>query len=387
MSAKIGFTQKLNEGPTDRAHEQIRHRPFFSLSESFKRTFGVKQIEPPALATVTSLITNETEELNFVKAAHRFSHGLTGDQVHKCFRHIIQVIGDFMNTGTNTLSIDFDIGTMTCASSVVSFRFNRNIREMLGNTGLLDASSSVSKACTVYSEIEPMDSASCITSSKRSNISSSVSRDISCRSLKSIVCGAGSKYETVYKAAVSRYVCDIERRARQAMLDRKQFDEQINERKLEEELKASEFKRKRSEYREYLSNQIKENHCKRKNEKKKFIEAASCHNFPELNQLDSGDTPFSKKQSEKDIQTFLDGQVKKSAELRKASRKNEMDLVNHVNKMNLEKIKKGEESERKVKSRQQKELLDSWNQYAALNRRIREIESFDVKRPSQVYMR
>mmetsp|Transcript_29026 Transcript_29026/g.66725 ORF Transcript_29026/g.66725 Transcript_29026/m.66725 type:complete len:557 (+) Transcript_29026:80-1750(+) len=93
-------------------------RPFFHLDESFTRAYGVECNAPhPPPDKVAA-----GEELNFSKAAIRFSQGLTKDEFYIGLKALVHHIGETFATG-QPVTLDLEVGKLISRDSVVAFEF------------------------------------------------------------------------------------------------------------------------------------------------------------------------------------------------------------------------------------------------------------------------
>ena len=336
---QVGWSRRMSPLTANDPSASIQQTPVFSLLESFKRYFGVVQREKSIEASMTN---GEVEEFDFSRAASIFSSGLTKAQVYICFRLIVQVMGEFMQLKRDTLSIDFEVGTLTCGNGEVSFRFNPSIKD---REKFLDSDSRVSRSS--YFSIKESVKAS----SSRSSHSSHSEKQLQ------------SKQEIVYNEALSRYIDKIEKRTSQLISEKNKQEENQVSLQLKDQMEVSCMRRRNQEYLEYLSGQIRENKYKRKQEEKKLIESASCHDFPRFNEES---LPPSNRRNAKKIQSDLAQQVQEKRAREASSRRNEFEYSRQLNTVNLSLIRAEKEAENRKKSQQMRILKQSWDQYCRL---------------------
>ncbi|RLN98118.1 hypothetical protein BBJ28_00022561 [Nothophytophthora sp. Chile5] len=101
------------------SRNQPKLRPVFFPSDTFIKTYGLLQKQPPLpSATLASL-----EDINFTKIAIKFSHNLTKDLVFCGIRDMLQKIGQVAGTGA-PVSIAFNFGRLIAKNRCVSVLFD-----------------------------------------------------------------------------------------------------------------------------------------------------------------------------------------------------------------------------------------------------------------------
>jgi hypothetical protein len=112
--AKIGWTveKKRNGAAT--------YRPYFQFQENFLKAHGMENHLRPAPAADKDLC--QMEEMNFSKAAIRYSSTLTKDQVFTGLRMIIFQIGEACSDGKN-VSMEFELGNLISQEGEPRFAF------------------------------------------------------------------------------------------------------------------------------------------------------------------------------------------------------------------------------------------------------------------------
>lgn len=374
-----------------------KRRPFFHLAPAFAQSFGLGQNAKQVQQNSSVLQGNTCEEFNFSKAALRFSDGLTKDQVFSGMRYILQAIGECMRVASNTVIVDFDVGKLTFGSSRTDFRFNVKLREIAGadnlDTYTLLTSSSIgaSKRSIVSDNMYPHESVSQVSSGRPSiqppavvvttpsTTASSVRRSKSenlsqSRSAFSRAPVLGGRQELAYRQALSRHLSEMEVRASEAMHAKRQWQDQVSRGKLMEEMESEKRKKLERENMTYLIHQMQLNDDKRRDEKKRFIESASCHNFPEFSSNRDRKKSESVK-SELELQIQTDKAIKSIAKLREAQ------LVSELNEKNRQLLmeEKSIDEQRKIEKRTI--LNEAWNRDLRLKHCWRAIEQYDMAPP------
>lgn len=349
----------------------------FSLSESFKRAFDLVQREQ-SLEIPSGEVASE--ELNFSRAAIRLSRELTSQKLITCFRCIVQVMGEYMQSKNNTLSIDFGVGSMICGSGEVSFRFNKSFAKVHADSARSDSISRLQRSSSAHSGIRPRDSISCASfNTSPFSETSLLAKSSAYRTLSSLSTKKCSKQELVYDEAFSKHLFEIETRAKDALQEKRLREEELAATRTEEKLELSRRRERSKMYHSLLAKQIIENGNRRKQERQKFIESASCHDFPRFTAPESTKLATFQRQQALKIQSDLDAQIKERAEQRHLLRQKEIALSNQFNAENLIQMKAENVKELNNRAEQQRILKQSWDQYSKLNRRLRKIESFDSK--------
>mmetsp|Transcript_45063 Transcript_45063/g.107077 ORF Transcript_45063/g.107077 Transcript_45063/m.107077 type:complete len:577 (+) Transcript_45063:123-1853(+) len=103
-------------GPTS------RWKPFFQLEDSFIRAYAAESKGP----RVPQDKVSAGEDLNFSKAAIKFSQNLTKDDFFTGFKALVQHIGETISTG-QPVNIEFEVGKLIARDSAVSFEFSPHI--------------------------------------------------------------------------------------------------------------------------------------------------------------------------------------------------------------------------------------------------------------------
>ena len=374
---QIGWVLKPVNSPPSAPAGSMKSKLSFSLSESFKRAFDLVQREQSLEISSADVAT---EELNFSRAATRFTRELTNQSFITCFRYIVPVMGELMQSKNNTLSIDFGVGSMICGSGEVSFRFNKSFAEVHRDSALSDSISRLPRSSSAHSDIRPRDSISCASfNTSPFSETSLLAKSSAYRTLSPLSTKKCSKQELVYGEAFSRHLFEIETRAKDALQEKRLREEELAATRTEEKLESSRRRELRKMYQSNLSKQIIENDSKRKQERQKFIESASCHDFPRFTAPESTKLATFHRQQALKIQSDLDAQIKERAEQRHLLRQKEIALSNQFNAENQIQLKAENVKELNNRAEQQRILKQSWDLYSKLNRRLRKIESFDSK--------
>lgn len=112
--AKLGWTieKKRSGGAT--------YRPYFQFQDNFLKAHGMDKLLRPAPAADKDLC--QMEDMNYSKAAIRYSSTLTKDQVFTGLRMILVQIGEACGEGKN-VSIEFEMGNLISQEGEPRFAF------------------------------------------------------------------------------------------------------------------------------------------------------------------------------------------------------------------------------------------------------------------------
>ncbi|CAE8681832.1 unnamed protein product, partial [Polarella glacialis] len=119
------------ELPRDKLVNAGQHQPYFNISEAFAHAYGVRQLrvgKPPLPDSDLAPF----EELNFAKAALKFSKNLQKDHFLTGYKLIVQQIGVAMAQG-RSVSLEFTFGRLTASNFTTSFTF---ASQFLATTGI-----------------------------------------------------------------------------------------------------------------------------------------------------------------------------------------------------------------------------------------------------------
>jgi len=122
---KIGY--KVED--TGKEGQSARRRPHFQLAENFIKSCGLDVRLHPVL---TDKQLTSIEEFNFSKAAIRHSQNLTKENVFMGLRGLVHQLGEAIANG-QSLSIAFEVGTLTSTDRDVRFNFSA---DLYANEGL-----------------------------------------------------------------------------------------------------------------------------------------------------------------------------------------------------------------------------------------------------------
>jgi len=119
-SLTFEFFANKNQDSGDSDNYQMRCKPVFILSETFKRQYQLPKQKNGSNLTPT---LSSSETINFHKLALRYSKELTKDMIFTGFRDIVRKIGELIGSGKQ-VKLAFGVGVLTSKDRVADFLFN-----------------------------------------------------------------------------------------------------------------------------------------------------------------------------------------------------------------------------------------------------------------------
>ena len=117
----LSFEFFANKGGGDEGgNYQMRCKPVFILSDSFKRQY---QLPKKKNGSNLSPTLSSSETINFHKLALRFSASLTKDMIFTGFRDIVRKIGELVGSGKQ-VKLPFSVGELTSKDREAHFLFD-----------------------------------------------------------------------------------------------------------------------------------------------------------------------------------------------------------------------------------------------------------------------
>ena len=338
------------------------YKPYFSLADSFVQAFSLGESGKKLINTVPTKELAPIEELNFSKAAIRYSNGLTKDQVFTGLRFIVQALGKALASNRN-LSIDFDCGRLSWASGKGTFAFNSSVYSAIyketPRAPTAHATENSSPAINQADESPHLaeDDAMSVRSIPRS-----VSSRASSKSSVSVLQGRAAsiaRQELAYREALNRHLNLLEYRAGEAIKGRQDWESHIYS-GLEQE--ADEFRNRRKlsgEVAKFVSQQILWNEAKKSEERHFAIAAASSHDFPAFSE--PPESVLTVKQKQKMMRGALDTQVRMNAALKDLAKEKERQIEEAQRAANLKELESIKSREEKKRLDEKRQLAESWN--------------------------
>jgi len=268
-------------------------RPHFQLHESFARTY---QIDCKAISPVPEKCLTTCEDFNFSKAAIRFSHSLTKDAVFMGLRAIIQQLGEAI-ASNKLVSLDFEVGKLTCQEREVRFHFIEDfyLQEGLDVPSGAYENGEYTPSVTFAPPTKEARNLSLAGSNQfdlvgaANNVGANDTRRVTELQDKflnhsSATVGPGQMSvgttESAYQKAVGRCVSGLEAQAAEALREKQEFEEHLKH-SFEEDIEDCRYRRSiAKEHQEQLKTQMQEAEEKRQLGRQHAIEQASMHNFP-----------------------------------------------------------------------------------------------------------
>jgi hypothetical protein len=365
-------------------------RPYFTLAESFCKGFGVETAKGPSIPEKDFC---PFEELNFSKAAIKYSTKMTKDQMFSGLRYLVQGIGEAAAKGM-TVSIEFEQGRLIIQERKPRFAFDAKIYAAEGIQVPADAvedlaySPSVTFAppsedalklslqgqAAIPTE-EPFVSAApapapppapapmpepapaAYAEAYDPKVTAEDYYDMSTvddGDFESMGSTAGedvqNKQHFAYKEALERHITEMEIRASEAVKERQQWENHIA-RCLQQERADFEKKRAReSENQDFLTQQMRWNEEARHDQRRHMVEIASSHDFPHFSEPPEAALMEAMKDQQAKFRTDLDFQVRTNNALREMSRQKERELENSQLDANRAELKNMRDAERTRKT-------------------------------------
>jgi len=378
-------------------------RPYFLLAESFCKGFGV---ETPKGPSIPEKDFQPFEELNFSKAAIKYSTKMTKDQMFSGLRYMVQGIGEAAAKG-QMVSIEFEQGRLIIQERKPRFAFDAKIFAQEGLQVPADAvedlqySPSVTFAPPSEDALklslkgeaalpaeekgaEPFDSAPPPPAPvlvaepapapaeayyDPKNVTGEDYYDMSTvddGDFESMGSTAGedvqNKQHFAYKEALERHITEMEIRASEAVKERQQWENHIA-RCLQQERADFEKKRQReSENQDFLTQQMRWNEEARHDQRRHMVEVASSHDFPHFSEPPEAQLQLAMKDQQSKFRNDLDFQVRTNNALREMSRQKERELENSQLEANRAELKNMRDAERTRKDADKSALTQSWAQ-------------------------
>jgi hypothetical protein len=377
-------------------------RPYFTLAESFCKGFGVETAKGPSIPEKDFC---PFEELNFSKAAIKYSTKMTKDQMFSGLRYLVQGIGEAAAKGM-MVSIEFELGRLVIQERKPRFAFDAKIFAAEGISVPVDAIEDLAYSPSVtfappsedslklslkgeavapeekfeepFAEMAPPPppppapmpepvpaqeyydpkamtgddyyDMSTVDEGDYESMGSTAGEDVQ------------NKQHFAYKEALERHITEMEIRASEAVKERQQWENHIA-RCLQQERADFEKKRLReSENQDFLTQQMRWNEEARHDQRRHMVEVASSHDFPHFSEPPEAQLTLAMKDQQAKFRTDLDFQVRTNNALREMSRQKERELENSQLDANRAELKNMRDAERTRKDADKSALTQSWDQ-------------------------
>jgi hypothetical protein len=384
-------------------------RPYFQLAESFCRGFGV---EAPKAPHIPEKDFCPFEELNFSKAAIKYSSKMTKDQMFSGLRYLVQGLGEAVGRGA-TVMLEFEQGRLLVQERKPRFAFDAKIYAREGIQAPADAVEDIQYAPSVTFAPPSEEALKLQLKGEAAGVEATpyvhpsapepapvreepmpayddfqyrreAGADVLGQQLDkgaptydhdemSTVSGSYSMGETeaedaankqhfAYKEALERHITEMEIRASEAVKERQQWENHIS-RCLQQERQDFEKKRAReNENQEYLTQQMRWNEEARHDQRRHMVEVASSHDFPHFSEPPEAQLKLAVHEQQGKFRGDLDFQVRTNNALREMSRQKERELENSQLEANRSELKNMRDAERLRQAADKSALTQSWDQ-------------------------
>jgi len=374
-------------------------RPYFQLAESFCKGFGVEG----APLKIPEKDFLPIEELNFSKAAIRYSTKLTKDQMFSGLRYMVQQLGEAVSQG-KTVVVEFEQGRLVIQERKSRFAFDAKIYSREGIQVPADAVEDIQykpsvtfappsedalklelKAEAVGSAPAPVPTPKPVEAPEefvyrqeagadvlgvapgvemmgKTQGEDDLSTDFGEEELETEPEEVMGKQNFAYKEALERHITEMEIRASEAVKERQQWENHIA-RCLQQE--RQDFEKKRAlnqENQEYLTAQMRWNEEARHDQRRHMVEVASSHDFPHFSEPPEAQLRQVLHDQQAKFRSDLDFQVRTNNALREMSRVKERELENSQLEANREELRHMREAERARRDADKAALTTSWDQ-------------------------
>jgi len=386
-------------------------KPYFQLAESFCKGFGV---ESPKAPQIPEKDFCQMEELNFSKAAIRYSNKLTKDQMFSGLRYLVQQLGEAVSKGA-TVMIELEQGRLVVQERKPRFAFDARIYSREGIQVPADAVEDLQYKPSVtfappsedalklelHGAAAGQDQAPAKPKAAPAQAVAATNEEWEYRQEAgadvladpipqhampakgpevpqpeddmSTVSGdmsvGGTEAEEVmgkqnyaYKEALERHITEMEIRASEAVKERQQWENHIA-RYLQQE--RQDFEKKRAlnaENQEYLTAQMRWNEEARHDQRRHMVEVASSHDFPHFSEPPEAQLREVLHNQQAKFRSDLDFQVRTNNALREMARVKERELENSQLEANKEELRHMREAERQRRDADKAALTTSWDQ-------------------------
>lgn len=380
-------------------------KPYWSVAESFCKGFGIENPKGPGVSEKDFC---PFEELNFSKAAIRYSNKLTKDQMFSGLRYCVQGLGEAISKGRD-VKLDFEMGRMLVQERKPRFCFDAKVYAKNGIEAPGDAlqdhdykpsvtfapPSADAYSLSIAGEAPKPKAAPSpqkqeavaappadweyrqesgadvlgdpeygkgMAPPRHDHERDDASTMSGTMSMVSETDDAGNKQHFAYKEALDRHITEMEIRASEAVKEREQWENHIS-RCLQQE--KEDFDKKRMlnmENQDYIHQQMRWNEEARHDQRRHLVDIASAHDFPHFSEPPEAQLREVLKDQASKFRGDLDFQVRTNNALRDMARAKERELENSQLDANKNEMAQIRSAERNRKEADKHALTNSWNQ-------------------------
>eukprot|EP00929_Paragymnodinium_shiwhaense_P015276 TRINITY_DN123346_c0_g1_i1.p1 TRINITY_DN123346_c0_g1~~TRINITY_DN123346_c0_g1_i1.p1 ORF type:complete len:536 (+),score=159.60 TRINITY_DN123346_c0_g1_i1:174-1781(+) len=391
------------------------YKPFFNVTEQFGRAYtSPEAMRKLAVAQSGPGEACTFEDFNFSKAAIKFSHSLTKDNVFTGLRALVQHIGEAIADGKE-LDVEFgDIGRLTSRDREPRFHFSAELYisegvdppagaplssgapmqtaaaftkqappEALGLNVVgggynaprdqrpaapFDMAEEPFGATAAYSppamhqdvpEAAPPRALTPAASSRAPSQGASASALAATRG--HVLTGQQFKREVAFKEAMDRHIGEMESRAAEAMQEKAAWSRHVDDCLGQEREEITGKRSRQLENQHFVKQQKLLNEEKRKEQRQEDIIAASAHDFPKFTEPAESDMKAFIKGQQARMRQDLDEQVRTTMTLRNLAKQRDRSMEINQLQANRAEMAMLRDAERAKKSYDKEALATAWN--------------------------
>jgi len=424
---KVGWTiERRGSGVTYRPHFQLLH-PFleaFALEwRKGTRDLAEKDFAPG-------------EELNFSKAAIRFSNSLTKDQMFSGLKLFRNQLGEVMSTGQQ-VSVDMELGQLICRDRRPDFVFVASVYKRSGlpipsdvadteykpsatfaapnasdlallrlkgsATGKMGSSSDMPSTADTYRREGGAEVMSVLPEEDPGDTlgDEDIERAAKQHSLAgrsdfgegSMASGTSQhpplshrKQERAYQEALDRHISDMEGKAAEAIKEREQWESHLG-RCIQQEREDMQHKRALSmQNQEFLRQQMEWNERRRGANRDTYLAAAGTHDFPKLSEIPGPEVKERTAMTKQALKHELDKQVSTNTAMKRMQKEREKALEARHLQQNQEEMVALQQLEHHKKELTKQALREAWGGATRIKNLERAIENHSGVAPNQSHL-
>lgn len=389
--------------------DKTRHRPHFQFAETFLR---VHQLDADHQLKVPDSQFTQIEDLNYSKAAIRYSQGLTKANIFTGLRAILHKIGDACTR--QQVSIDFETGQLLCSERTVQFAFASELylREGLEvprhaltdvayrpshtfgapppeafSLGVRGRGSGASVADSDWSsapsprtgprprvQFRPLSASSTGLESSAPPPSVGEASDEPSYAVRD----ERSAMECVRQDALERHLEEVTAHAEEAILQKQHEEKRITCHAQEENSIAEARRAQLLEHREHLKRQMQQAEEKRRKGREHAVSQASEHNFPNFHESVSSSARAYIGERKLNLKEDLDQQVSQKSHNKNASKLEDQEHAAKLAEIIAKDVRARMAEENAKKDAERKMLAESWNRSTRLKQVQQAIDSYHM---------
>lgn len=390
--------------------------PYFQLTEQFARSYCPQEVgklkQPSGDREICPM-----EDFNYSKAAIKYSHQLTKDQVFTGLRALVQQIGEVVSEGQD-IDIAFgSVGRLQVREREPRFSFARDLHSVIegggaepmtqqydsypGEAQRAPVAPSFTKTAPEEARgleisggapTQPMQAMPPVDMqpqasgdggyyrdgppSRRSDLRSSASEaNMDTMRRTPNLTSQQYKKEVAYKEAMDRHISEMEARASEAVREKEAWHAHVNDCLLQERDEIQ-VKRSRAQQNQYfLRQQVQWREKQKKEQRKDEIIASSAHDFPKFTEPAEQEMKEFVAGQQARMRADLDDQVKTNNTLRNLQKRRERSLEVDQLEANRMEMAMLREAERAKKAYDKEALATAWNSEIRMKNIWKAIES------------